>query len=66
MADVIKQICPYCGAVSARHLGECSVCHQAVCEQCGNVQFTAGERRATHNACLKDGDGGFRMIKFVR
>jgi hypothetical protein len=61
----LNRMCPYCGAPSARRLGECSVCHRVVCERCGNTQFCRGERRVTHNACLKKADGGFNMIKFV-
>jgi hypothetical protein len=59
-------MCPYCGANDSRRLGDCPVCHHAVCDKCGNIQLSHGERRATHNACLKKADGGFKMIKFVK
>jgi len=56
----------FCGAVDTRHLGTCAVCTRTVCERCGNVSFSAGERRVTHDECLhKDGDS-FSMIKFVK
>ena len=57
--------CPYCGSVSARRLGECSVCHRHVCEHCGNVQIAGGVRSVTHKECLKKADGHFSMIRFV-
>jgi hypothetical protein len=60
-----NRICPYCGANASRRLGDCSVCHRVVCEKCGNVQISHGDRHVTHNACLKKAEGGFRMIKFV-
>ncbi|NTU72095.1 MAG: hypothetical protein HGB10_09795 [Coriobacteriia bacterium] len=62
---VFNRSCPYCGASETRRLGDCTVCHRVVCEKCGNVQMTRGERRVTHNSCLKKADGGFKMIKFV-
>lgn len=65
-SGAFNRMCPYCGAADARRLGECSVCHRVVCERCGNLQFSQGERHATHNACLKKHEGGFKMIKFVK
>ena len=62
----IKRMCRHCGAVDAVKLGQCSVCAMAVCDRCGNVQYSHGERRITHNRCLADDDAGFKMIKFVR
>ena len=59
-------MCPHCGSVGSRRLGECSVCRHPVCEHCGNVQHSAGERKLIHHECLKRADGHFRMIKFVR
>jgi hypothetical protein len=58
--------CPYCGSTASRRLGECTVCHRVVCEQCGSIQVSAGERTALHRECLKKADGHFKMIKFVR
>lgn len=49
-----------------RRLGACTVCHRTVCERCGNVQISSGERRVTHAECLRRDDGAFKMIKFVR
>jgi hypothetical protein len=46
-------------------LGHCSVCGFSVCTKCGNVQHARGEKRVTHDTCLKDDGGGFSMIKFV-
>jgi hypothetical protein len=57
--------CPHCGARETRRLGECSVCRRSVCEQCGNIQISHGERLITHTACLRKAEGGFKMIRFV-
>ena len=64
--SAIERMCPYCGANNSRRLGECSVCHRFVCEKCGNVQISHGERHVTHQACLHKHEGGFKMIKFVK
>lgn len=61
-----ERMCPHCGSTDSRRLGECSVCHHIVCEQCGNVQLSSGERKITHHECLKKADDHFHMIKFVR
>lgn len=66
MDDDIRHICPHCRASGVRLLGECAVCHYAVCERCGNVQIASGTRRIVHNECLKGAADAFRMIKFVR
>lgn len=66
MDESVKDVCPHCRALAVRRLGECSVCHFAVCERCGNVQVAAGERRVTHNECMKHDEQAFTMIKFVR
>jgi hypothetical protein len=58
-------MCMHCGAV-ARPLGRCTVCGFSVCAKCGNVQHSHGERRPTHDSCLKDDDDGFSMIRFVK
>lgn len=65
-AKELGSVCPHCRAESTRYLGTCSVCDRAVCDHCGNVQFTSGERRVTHRDCLRNADDGFKMIKFVR
>ena len=57
--------CTYCGSVATRRLGECSVCHRPVCEHCGSIQVSAGNRTALHKECLKKADGHFKMIKFA-
>ncbi|HEX9094272.1 MAG TPA: hypothetical protein VF902_09850 [Coriobacteriia bacterium] len=62
----LERMCRHCGAVDTRRIGYCSVCGMAVCEKCGNLQHVRGEKRATHNACLKEDDSGFSMIKFVK
>lgn len=62
----LERMCHHCGATHTKHLGYCSVCEMAVCEKCGNTQFVMGERKVTHDLCLKDTGGGFTMIKFVR
>lgn len=59
-------MCPHCRAMDIRQLGECAVCHHAVCDRCGNVQVASGERRVAHNSCLKHDSDAFKMIKFVR
>ncbi|MDZ4170106.1 MAG: hypothetical protein U1E26_10730 [Coriobacteriia bacterium] len=66
MSEVFAHLCPHCGAIDSRRLGDCSVCHKLVCERCGNIQFIGGERRVTHHECLKKEDTGFTMIKFVK
>jgi len=58
--------CAFCRAESTRYLGHCSVCDHSVCEHCGNVQYSNGERKVTHRECLHKDDDGFKMIKFVR
>lgn len=59
-------MCRHCGATDAERIGHCSVCGLSVCEKCGNVQHARGEKRVTHNTCLKHDDDGFSMIKFVK
>jgi hypothetical protein len=59
------QMCPHCGARNTRRMGDCSVCHRSVCEECGNVQISHGERHVMHKTCLRKNEGGFKMIKFV-
>lgn len=61
-----KGNCPFCGAAEVRHFGRCSVCDHSVCEKCGNVQYSGGERKVTHRECLHRDEDGFKMIKFVR
>lgn len=58
--------CTYCGSQSSRRLGLCGVCGRSVCEKCGNTQHIKGERRITHDECLRKDDSGFSMIKFVK
>jgi len=62
---IFGKICPHCGCMSARRLGVCSVCGMEVCERCGSLQLSAGERKALHRECLKKADDHFSMIKFV-
>lgn len=59
-------MCPHCGTAGAERKGNCSVCNRAVCSNCGNVQYAAGERKLVHRECLRKDGGGFKMIKFVR
>lgn len=59
-------MCPHCASTESRRLGECAVCHRTVCDHCGNVQLSSGERKIVHKECLKKADDHFRMIKFVR
>jgi len=61
----IHHVCLHCGAENARTLGWCSVCNRAVCEHCGNIQFSSGARKAVHSDCLKDHSQDFKMIRFV-
>ena len=63
---VFGKMCPHCGSTATRRLGKCSVCDKDVCERCGSVQHSGGERRAVHRECLRKADGHFTMIKFVR
>jgi hypothetical protein len=61
------RFCLHCGATKALRLGDCSVCHEMVCEHCGNTQFSKGVRSVAHDQCLKKSDdSGFSMIKFVK
>jgi hypothetical protein len=60
------RMCPHCGSRDTRRIGECTVCHKSVCEHCGNVQIAGGVRKVAHRECLKNVDGHFKMIKFVR
>ena len=62
----LERMCRHCGAVDTLRLGHCSVCGMVVCDRCGNVQHVRGEKRVTHNSCLKEDDSGFSMIKFVK
>jgi hypothetical protein len=36
-----------------------------VCEKCGNIQHSHGEREVVHDECLKKSSDSFSMIKFV-
>jgi len=47
-------------------MGYCCVCEMAVCEKCGNTQFVTGQRKITHDQCVRQDDAGFTMIKFVK
>jgi hypothetical protein len=62
----LTRLCRHCGAVDSPRIGQCVVCGLAVCERCGNVQHTHGERKIIHDSCLHQDGGGFTMIKFVR
>ena len=65
----MTRFCLHCGAANVLRLGDCTVCHEMVCERCGNTQFAQGVRTAIHDQCLKhgeDADSGFSMIKFVK
>jgi hypothetical protein len=62
----LSRLCRHCGAVDARKLGPCTVCEMAVCERCGNVQHTRGERKIIHDNCLASDENAFTMIKFVK
>jgi hypothetical protein len=62
----LTRLCRHCGALDTRKLGKCVVCDLAVCEKCGNVQHTHGERRVIHDSCLSKDESGFTMIKFVK
>jgi len=62
----LSRMCRHCGAIDARKLGQCTVCDMAVCERCGNVQHTCGERKIIHDDCLSRDENAFTMIKFVK
>ena len=62
----LKRMCRHCASLDAAKLGTCVVCGLSVCEKCGNVQHTRGERRVIHDSCLRDDEDGFQMIKFVK
>lgn len=62
----MHKFCPHCGAVSAVRLGSCKVCGLSVCEKCGNIQHSHGEREVVHNECLHKTGDSFTMIKFVK
>ena len=64
-ADV-KRMCLYCGAETTHHLGVCKFCGVGVCHKCGNLQVSKGEHFAAHDACLRQNDTGFSMIKFIK
>jgi hypothetical protein len=61
-----SRLCTNCGALDAPRLGRCVICYMPVCEKCGNVQHTHGERRVIHDACLSQDESAFSMIKFVQ
>jgi hypothetical protein len=61
-----EKMCLHCGAVGSTLLGRCSVCGFSVCARCGNIQHSLGEKRPTHDSCLRDDDTGFSMIRFVK
>ncbi len=61
-----RNFCPHCGTPFARRLGACTVCGLSVCERCGDFQHIKGEKKLVHNECLRDIDGHFSMIKFVK
>jgi len=65
-APDLSRLCRHCGAVDATRLGQCVVCDMAVCDKCGNIQHTHGECRIIHDSCLKEDEGGFTMIRFVK
>lgn len=62
----LSRLCRHCGAVDSAKLGQCVVCDLAVCEKCGNIQHTGGQRRVIHDSCLHKDEAGFTMIKFVK
>jgi hypothetical protein len=61
----LSRLCNNCGALDAHALGRCVVCYMPVCEKCGNIQHSHGERRVIHDACLPKDEGAFSMIRFV-
>lgn len=62
----MSRMCRHCGGIDRPKLGQCAVCGMAVCDKCGNIQHTGGERRVLHDSCLREDDGGFKMIRFVK
>lgn len=62
----LSRLCRHCGALDSLKIGRCVVCDMAVCERCGNIQHTHGQRRVIHDSCLKEDEGGFTMIRFVK
>jgi hypothetical protein len=62
----LGRICTHCGSSHTRRLGDCSVCNRVVCEHCGNVQYSGGERKIVHHECLKEHGKGLKMIRFVQ
>lgn len=62
----IGSTCAFCGAENPVRIGYCCVCDHVVCDRCGNVQYSGGERKVTHRECLHKHDDGFKMIKFVK
>jgi hypothetical protein len=63
---LVTRMCPHCGSTTARNLGECAVCGEAVCSECGSIQIAAGKRTVMHRECVTQADDQFKMIKFVR
>ncbi len=57
--------CLYCGA-EARPLGSCKFCGLSVCDACGNSHWSMGTRFVAHDRCIKNNEGGFSMIRFVK
>jgi hypothetical protein len=64
--EAVTSFCPHCGATDSRRLGPCKVCRLSVCERCGNIQHSHGERQVVHDECLKGTNDSFSMINIVK
>ena len=61
----ITSFCPHCGATKSPRMGRCKVCGLSVCENCGNIQHSRGEREVVHDECLKGSNDSFSMINIL-
>ena len=59
-------MCRHCAAFGTVRIGECPVCHEAVCDKCGEIHHVRGTKEAIHHECRAHEDAPFKMIKFVK
>lgn len=62
----LRALCRHCSSLNATRLGDCPVCGETVCDQCGDVYHVGGEKKSIHFECRAHEESPFRMIKFVK